>query len=133
MQTVARQRHPLGMVGRVFAILGGIGLAVALAFVLLELGSGRVARAKGTVTAIEGGPRVAFTTADGRGIQVVSPVRSSFIRVGDRLAVAYDPARPQDARLDGIVGRWFAAALAGMMGGVFLLVGLGLMLAGRRR
>lgn len=124
-------RAALSVVGRVFLVLGLVALAIALTFALIERGAGRTASATGTIVAFAPNAVVAFDVPDGRTVQVTTSVRSTTLRLGDRMDVAYDPARPEDGRLDGMVGRWFAAGLAGIFGVCFTLVGLGLSLAGR--
>ena len=49
------------------------------------------------------------------------------------MTVAYNPAVPTDATLDGLLGRWFFAGLAALLGAAFLLVGGLTTVIGRRR
>jgi len=58
-------------------------------------------------------------------------VRSTTFARGQHLPVAYDPADPGDAAVDGFAGRWFLPSLFGIIFGVFLVIGLALSLFGR--
>ncbi|MFT4130017.1 DUF3592 domain-containing protein, partial [Labrys sp. (in: a-proteobacteria)] len=78
-------------------------------------------------------PVVSFSTPQGSVIRFTNLVRSSFLREGDSVTVAYNPAIPTDATLDGLLGRWFFAGLAGLLGAAFLLVGGLMTIIGRRR
>ncbi len=128
-----RVRGPraLPIVGRVFLLLGLIGLAGAGILTSIEWRSRHTASASGTIADIERYPIVSFKTPDGSIVRFTNTVRSSFWRTGDSVAVAYDPGNPSDAVVDGFAGRWFFALLAGLLGGVFFAVGVLLTLMGR--
>lgn len=115
----------LPVLGRVFLLLGLLGLIVSSGLAIVELTGRHSATTTGRITEMGGGyPRIAFTAQDGRAVQFTNGVRSSFWRRGDQIAVAYDPADPSDAVVNGFGGRWFLAGLAGVIGGVFFLIGL---------
>ena len=133
-QFVNRVRGPaaLTIIGRIFLILGLGGLAIALYFASSEWRSNRTASAAGKIVTVGNLPAVEFTMPDGGIIRFTNTVRSSSWHAGDNVAIAYDPANPSDATVDGFAGRWFSAGLAGLLGGVFFVAGLVLTVMGRR-
>lgn len=118
-------------VGLVFIGLGLLGLIAAGVLGLLEVNSSRQARANGVIVDFAVGPVVEFTTGQGATAQFRSGVRSTSFALGQRVPVAYDPAAPADAAIDGFVGRWFLPGLFAMIFGVFLVIGIVLFLLGR--
>ncbi len=122
----------LSIVGRVFLVLGLAGLAVALYFAGNEWRSGHTAFASAHIVAVGNLPAMEFTMANGSVVRFTNSVRSSSWHVGDEIAAAYDPDNPSDAVVDGFAGRWFAAGLAGLLGGAFLVLGIALVVIGRR-
>lgn len=135
MVSVRRVRGPaaLPMVGRTFLILGFVGLLAAPVLGMNEWRSPRTATAPGIVTGVDPYPVISFTTPQGNVIRFTNIVRSSLLRAGDSVTVAYNPASPTDASLDGLAGRWFFTGLAGGLGAAFMLAGGLLFLIGRRR
>ncbi|MBA1140222.1 DUF3592 domain-containing protein [Mesorhizobium neociceri] len=121
----------LPIVGRVFIILGIVGLIVSGVLAIVEMYGPRTALATGRIVAAEYNPRIEFSTADGTVIRFNNAVHSSFWGDGDSVPVAYDPTNPQNASVDSFAGRWFLAGLAGMLGGFFLLTGIVLIVLGR--
>lgn len=121
----------LPIVGRVFMILGIVGLIVSGVLAMVEMYGPRTASATGRIVAAEYNPRIEFSTADGTVIRFNNAVHSSFWGDGDSVPVAYDPTNPQNASVDRFAGRWFLAGLAGMLGGFFLLIGIVLTVLGR--
>lgn len=121
----------LPLVGRALMLVGLIGLIAAACLVVL--GSGKYgATAPGRIAAVDGGyPLIEFTTPEGRTVQFNNFVRSSLWSPGDPVTVAYDPADPTKAVVDGFAGRWFLAGLAALLGAIFLVIGLVLWLIGR--
>ena len=67
---------------------------------------------------------VEFTTADGRRLRFRSDSASRFdpYVVGQPVAVLYDPAEPQQARIDSGTLRWVLPAVFIAIGGVFLVL-----------
>ncbi|MGL4964538.1 MAG: DUF3592 domain-containing protein [Inquilinus sp.] len=121
----------LPIIGLVFVCLGLTGLIGAGVLGGLELISSRQARANGVIVDFAVGPVVEYTTGQGATVQFRSGVRSTSFALGQRVPVAYDPADPADAAIDGFLGRWFLPGLFGMLFGIFLAVGIVLALLGR--
>ncbi len=70
-------------------------------------------------------PIVRFTDpASGRAVIFDSHFRSrpAFFDAGDAVTVAYDPAEPDNARIDDFWTRYFFPLLAAILGAVFLFV-----------
>lgn len=135
MVSVKRVQGPaaLRVVGRTFLILGFVGLLAAPVLGMNEWRSPRTASAAGTIVSVNPYPVVSFSTPQGSVIRFTNLVRSSLLREGDSVTVAYNPAIPTDATLDGLLGRWFFAGLAALLGAAFLLVGGLTTIIGRRR
>ncbi|MCW5773978.1 MAG: DUF3592 domain-containing protein [Rhodospirillaceae bacterium] len=132
---MARGRHVGGRVvfrilGRVFLPIGLLGLIAAAVFWFREAQGPRTAQAEGVVMT-SGYAVVAFHTPDSVEHRFRSGTRSSFIHVGDRVAVAYDPADPEDAGIDTPFGRWALALIFGVIGAVFVVMGAGMLLVSR--
>jgi hypothetical protein len=121
----------LPIVGAVFLGLGLLGLIAAGVLAGVEYTSGRSAHADGVIIGFNNGPEVEFTTAGGSKVQFRSAVRSSSFYRGEQLAVAYDPAHPEEAAVDGFAGRWFLTGLFGILFGAFFVAGLVLTVLGR--
>jgi hypothetical protein len=71
-------------------------------------------------------PVVRFQSTNGQEVQFVSGVGSSpaaFER-GEEVEVLYDPAAPEEARIDSWFDLYFVPILAGALGSVFLLSGI---------
>lgn len=117
----------------------GIGAALlvgaAAIFVSGQRFEARALRAEGVVVrhvtsaSDDGGstycPVVRFGDAEGRQTEFTGRLCSQprADAVGDKVAVLYRADRPDDARIDAFMERWFAALVVGGIGGVFLLVG----------
>ena len=121
----------LPIIGRVFMILGIIGLIVSGVLTIIEMHGPRTATATGKIVAAEYNPLIEFSTADGQVIRFNNTVHSSSWGDGDSVPVAYDPNNPQNASIDSFAGRWFLASLAAMLGGFFVLIGIVLTVLGR--
>jgi hypothetical protein len=69
-------------------------------------------------------PVVQFATAEGRTVRFTDRLGTNppSQAVGDTVAVSYDPADPERARIAG--SDWFLAGLFTFIGGAFLLAGL---------
>jgi hypothetical protein len=124
------------ILGVVFLLIGGVGLAVAGVFALMESQSGRTARADGVTITADYRALIQFTTASGQTVQFRNSINNTSNVVGAHVPVAYDPAKPQDADADSFAGRWFAPGLAAIVATPFFLLGLGFgaagLMAGRR-
>ncbi|MGX5844448.1 DUF3592 domain-containing protein [Mesorhizobium sp. ArgA1] len=121
----------LPIVGRVFMILGIVGVIVSGVLTIVEMYGPRTSSATGKIVAAEYNPLIEFSTADGTVVRFNNAVHSSFWGDGDSVPVAYDPTNPQNASVDSFAGRWFLAGLAGVLGGFFLLIGIVLTVLGR--
>jgi len=121
----------LPIVGKVFIILGVVAFIASAVLATIEAYGPRTAAASGKIVAAEYYPLVEFSTDDGTVIRFTNAVRSSFWGIGDSVAVAYDPANPNNASIDGFAGRWFLSGLSGLIGGAFLLMGIVLTVLGR--
>ena len=134
MSIVRRVTGPaaLALIGRVFVVLGLVGLGAAVYFAGTEWRGRHTATTTAKIVSVGKFPAMQFTMADGSVIRFTNSVRSSSWQVGDDVAIAYDPSNPSDAVVDGFAGRWFQAGLAGLLGGVFLVLGMVLTVFGRR-
>ncbi|MGO4127346.1 DUF3592 domain-containing protein [Inquilinus sp. YAF38] len=121
----------LPILGLVFFGLGLLGLIAAGVLAWREMDGSRQAKAEGVIVDFNNGPVVEYTTEHGATAQFRSAVRSSSFMRGQHLPVAYDPADPTDAAIDGFAGRWFLPGLFCLIFGVFLAVGLVLSVLGR--
>lgn len=86
---------------------------------------------KGTTYA----PKVQFTTKGGGEETFTSSTSSSppSHREGDVVTVMYDPAHPEDARIDSFMDLWFGPLLVGgVFGVIFTLIGLAVLLQGMK-
>ncbi|AOW15721.1 hypothetical protein LPB72_06495 [Hydrogenophaga crassostreae] len=72
-------------------------------------------------------PLVRFETPSGAVIDFTSSVASApaAYRVGEPVTVFFDPANPSEARVNGFFELWGIASIAGVVGTVFFLVGVG--------
>jgi hypothetical protein len=76
-------------------------------------------------------PAVEFTTPSGRAMRIVGEVGSaspSYAR-GAHVRLLYDPAHPEQARIDSFTERWLAQLVLLLVGVVFTPVGLALVVA----
>lgn len=121
----------LPSIGLVFVCLGLLGLIAAGVPGWLEMNGSRQARANGVIVDFAVGPVVEYTTGQGAVVRFRSAVRSTTFALGQSVPVAYDPADPADAAIDGFIGRWFLPGLFAMIFGVFLVIGLILSVVGR--
>jgi len=73
-------------------------------------------------------PRVRFVTANGEVVEFTGSVGSDppGFDIGERVAVLYDPANPNDARIDAFFQLWFAPLMLGILGTLFTAAGGGL-------
>jgi hypothetical protein len=81
-------------------------------------------------------PVFTFALPDGKLVRVEASVSSDppCCRVGDRVRVRYDPARPERAAMTGFVESWLVTTILGGMGAVFGGIGLVLLrVTGGRR
>jgi hypothetical protein len=121
----------LPMVGRVFIILGVIAFVVSGVLAIVEIYGPRTTSATGKIVAAEYYQLVEFSIGESTVIRFTNSVHSGSLGVGDSVAVAYDPNNPQNASVDSFAGRWFLAGLAGLLGAIFLLIGIALAVLGR--
>ncbi len=127
----------LPIVGLVFVVVAVIGLLTATISGLLTLNDGKTAHADGVVVGFKNlsgrvpNPVIAFTVSNGEPMTFTNAVASSNWKVGDHQPLVYDPAKPSEAVIDGIGGRWFFSFLLGLLGGASLLIGIFLTVLGR--
>lgn len=71
-------------------------------------------------------PVFLFAVADGSTYTVASDVSScpAGFKVGDRAKLQYDPANPEDARIETFFQTWGGAVISGAVGIGFLVLGL---------
>jgi len=125
-------------------LLGRIALGcLVVGLVLLGVGGWLGARTtafldrarsvSGTVIALEGDetlhPVFRFQDSDGTTRTHRSRVGTSqpAFEVGEAVEVLYDPANPADARIRSVGELWLGVLIAGGMGGVFTLIGGGIL------
>lgn len=77
-------------------------------------------------------PVVNFRTQDDASYQFVSSVSSNpaSYDIGEKVEVLYSQANPQDAQINGVVSLYLGAIILSVMGGVFFLIGGGIILVG---
>jgi hypothetical protein len=130
-------RRTFIILGVIFLLIGFIGLGSAGAFAMMEVQSGRTAKADGVMVSADYRALIQFTTVAGQSVQFRNSINSTDNVVGTHVPVAYDPAEPEGAAVDGFAGRWFFAGLAAIISTPMFLVGLGFTVAalvlGRRR
>jgi hypothetical protein len=139
MDRQALNRRNLTVIACVFLIVGPSMLAIAgyLAWGIKRFLDGSVA-AQGTVTGLvpvasasrskNSSPKTSyagafsFTAADGMSYSVTSSTSSNppEFKVGEAVAVRYDPRYPSQARIDSVRQVWGAPLVVGGMGTVFL-------------
>ncbi len=80
-------------------------------------------------------PFVSFVTADGRRVQFLAVARDPTPTRGARVRVRYDPAKPFEARIDGVLELWGLPLGFGGTGAFFGSIGGGILLGSmiRRR
>lgn len=81
-------------------------------------------------------PVLRYQTQEGTSHEVVSPVGSNppRYREGEQVTILYNPANPQQVRINNFLNLWLMPLLFGVLGGAFLLVGgLALMASSLRR
>jgi len=73
-------------------------------------------------------PRVRFTTANGEAVEFTGSMGSDppGFDIGEQVSVLYDPANPNDARIDAFFQLWFAPLMLGILGTFFITAGGGL-------
>jgi hypothetical protein len=119
-------------IGATMVVLAGWMLVKKLAFVRNSVtASGDVVALVNVWDGIEVShfPKVLFKTPAGREVTFQSEMGSNppARRVGEKVRVRYRPEQPQSAEIDTFFSLWGAALLFGLLGGVFTLVGLGIM------
>ncbi len=127
------------------SIAGVLGLLLGLALVAHSVSlrrkeqqfQARACRARGRVVAIEEGPGpvdggmllypvVEFRAPGGRTVEFRHTVGTypCWYRVGQSVAVLFDPEEPDRARVDSVLSRSLGGLAAGCVGGAFLVVSL---------
>lgn len=80
-------------------------------------------------------PLIKFKMEAGREVTFQGDVGSSppSFSEGEEMDVYYNPANPEEAKVNTFFQLWFAAVLLGVMGSVFFLIGGGILVAGPLR
>ena len=126
------------LVGVLFVLIGiAVLISGAVGAVKQARKSGRGVKANGTVVDLVSRvfnpgsagvycPVVDFTTATGQPVRFESQFGTmpASHRVGQSIAVRYDPADPQKAEVDSATANWFVPGCTIGMGLMFLLMGL---------
>jgi hypothetical protein len=129
-------------------LLIGLGLLGGAGYLVLDTRSdiARADTAGGTVIDLigerdsDGGtvyyPHVRYVTRSGETVEFTASVGSSppAFDVGEPVSVLYDPAAPQEARIDTFFQLWFGSLILGGTGLVFIVIGgAGSLVASRSR
>ena len=136
-----------GLLSVLFGILGLGLLACAVALALDTRAFIATAKhASGTVTELvpkrdkdDGSttytPVVMFETDSGASVSFTSSFSSNppAYDVGEKVAVLYAPAHPNEARIDGFGSLWLGPVIMGGIGTVFAAIGFGILFASRKR
>jgi hypothetical protein len=131
------QKGPTFLFG-IFLLIG-LGLLGGAAFLVIDTRSdiARADTAAGTVIDLIGErdsdgdtiyyPRVRYVTRSGNSVEFTGSVGSSpaAFDVGEPVVVLYDPAQPEEGRIDSFFQLWFAALILGVIGLVFAAIGGG--------
>jgi hypothetical protein len=80
-------------------------------------------------------PVVQFISQNGERIEFISSSGSNppSHTKGEKVEVLYLPAEPQKAEINGFFSLWGGSVIVGTLGGVFFLVGIGIILVGTLR
>jgi hypothetical protein len=121
---VARfMRVVAGIFGTVLLVAGLIWLGQEIRFGwAAQSASGTIveARARESAEGLEFYPVVEFAAHDGRVIRFDGLSTSPPPVAGTPVKVLYDPAQPNNARINSLVQRWLLGAVFASMGGIFL-------------
>lgn len=117
-----------------FAVLfGAIGAAIGLQQARFESGAMLAQAEVVAMVAVRNDdgqtlyrPEIAYMTASGESVRVVTGAasRPPAYKVGQRVEVRYDPARPNEPVIDSFGERWLMPLVFGGLGMLFLLIGL---------
>jgi len=135
-------RFPL-WIGLAF-FLFGLGFSAIGLFIALEQAAfgARALEVEGQVVSLRAEdnafrPIVTFNTRAGRSVTFESNTGTNppQFSIGDTVGVLYDPTRIEDARIKSAVSSWSLYLIFGLLGGIFLLIGGGVMVHafGKRR
>ncbi len=132
----------------IFAVIG-IGMLVGEGYYIREEWSfiQRAKQTQGTVTGYETrtssgrnrsttyAPHIRFTLPDGTVHEFTSDMSSSgkSYGVGQPVKILYDPAKPEEAEIDGYMAIWGGPSILGLLAVVFTSVGAGSLIMGWRR
>ena len=132
----------IAIVKYVFTLVG-IGMLVGALLVYRSTSSflTEAAKTEGTVVELAKSrssdsttyrPVVQFTSQSGQAIEFVSSTGSNppSYSKGQKVEVLYLPKDPKNAKISGFFSLWGGSAILGGMGGVFFLIGTGIILAG---
>lgn len=112
-----------------FAVVGALVAAGSVAGLASAWRFGQTAaRASGEVARLNAGgshPEIRFVTGAGEAVEYPQGGLVFGFRTGDRVAVLYDPAAPQQAVVDRVGARYGVPALGALLGAVLLAVAAG--------
>jgi hypothetical protein len=136
-----------GLLSVLFAVLG-LGLIAGAVALALDTRAfiATAKHASGTVTELvpkrdkdDGSttytPVVMFEADSGASVSFTSSFSSNppAYDVGEKVAVLYAPANPNEARIDGFGSLWLGPVIMGGIGTVFAAIGFGILFASRKR
>lgn len=121
-KSLHQEHDPLGRLLRILAgIVGVLFLLVGVGLFCREVWFGRIAQtAAGTVREVRveenaDGPNfypvVEFTTQAGRIVRFEGTSTTPVLALGTAVSVLYNPAKPEEARINSFVQRWLFAAI----------------------
>jgi hypothetical protein len=132
----------IAIVKYTFTIIG-VGMFVGAILIYQSVGSflAEATKTEGTVVRLDQSrsndstiysPVVQFTNKDGQAIEFVSSTGSNppSHSEGEKVEILYHPKNPQNAKINDFFSLWGGSIILGSMGGVFFLIGFGIILAG---
>jgi len=122
----------LRILGRVFAAIGLVGAAAAIALAVHQtLAIDGMLPSTGEVVAFQNRkPVVRFPVSATRSVTIVGGTASTppAYDIGQRLRVYYDPNQPTNAVIDSYLERWFVPTLIGGLAALFGVLGAGFLI-----
>lgn len=111
-----------------FPGIGALLLVIAIGIQVARIGAEKqMTLTEGSIVDLEDGcPTVSFMTLDGTLGEYHSSTCSTppSFDIGERVALYYDPQRPERAHIDSFEQNWIGSLIVGGIGSVFLAIGL---------